>query len=379
MPRLEDPIIIANGFSIIPPRYPFNQHTFAGANSFMLNLIKNNKVTLGIDAEDWKFDSSIAATMNLLLDSSLVFDLGFDSMSADTAFLHVDLQNKGGQKLPSGYPSRRMVVQLIVTDATGDTVFQSGTFDPDWRVIGESAGYEPHHDVIRQSDVPQIYEFVMGDVDNQFTSVLERAAVMLKDNRIPPQGFTTLSPVYDTVTISPDAFADGDFNRAGLTEGTGMDRLHYHVPLTGATGSIRVFAHVYYQSVAPKFLDEMFSYSSTEIDTFISMYNAADKTPVHMSTDSLAAIFLAVRNAPAKNNIVIFPTVTHDGRIHIQSEGSGILKAEAWTMDGKRVLFQQFEGRPAYHLEITLPAGKTVYLLRIETATGFINRKILWP
>ncbi len=43
MPQITDPIVIANGYINLQGRTPFNQHTFAGANHFMLDLIKNNK------------------------------------------------------------------------------------------------------------------------------------------------------------------------------------------------------------------------------------------------------------------------------------------------------------------------------------------------
>ena len=43
MPQIEDPVIIANGNIALAPRSPFNLHSFAGANSFMVNLIKTNK------------------------------------------------------------------------------------------------------------------------------------------------------------------------------------------------------------------------------------------------------------------------------------------------------------------------------------------------
>ena len=375
MPRIDDGIVIANGFSILQPRSPFNQHTFAGANSFMLKVIRDNKVSLGSDAEDWKFDSSIAATHAMLTDSALVFNMAFDSLSADTLFLHSDLLNKAGHKLPSGYPARRMVVQLVVTDANGDTVFQSGTFDSAWRVLGESAGFEPHHDVIRQSGMPQVYEMVMGDVNGQFTSVLERAAVMLKDNRIPPQGFTTLSPVYDTVVISPDALADADFNKSGLTEGTGADRLHFHIPVTTAVGSLHVTAAVYYQSVPPKWLDEMFGYSSAEIDSFAAYYSQADKTPVKMASDSLATIILSARQVE-DDGLLVFPTVTRDGRIQLRSRRHSIRSIEAWSADGKKVLSRNFPV-PVNDFELILPSAKTVYLLKIDTGAFVICKKIL--
>lgn len=40
MPKIEDGVKIANGYTALPARSPFNLHSFAGANSFMVGLIK---------------------------------------------------------------------------------------------------------------------------------------------------------------------------------------------------------------------------------------------------------------------------------------------------------------------------------------------------
>src|SRR6185436_6048330 len=220
MPHLDDAIVIANGQSALQPRYPFNQHVFVGGNSFMLAMIKNNKAQLGATANDWQFDSTIAASNALLRERSIALDLQLDSSVNNTGYFKVSRENKAGHKFPSGYPARRAVVQFIVIDAVGDTVFKSGTFTGDYRVTGEIPSFEPHHDVINQSNTPQIYEMVMGDVNSNFTSLLERSANLLKDNRIPPGGFTTTNNVYDTVKISNDALSDPDFNKVNAVEGS---------------------------------------------------------------------------------------------------------------------------------------------------------------
>ena len=255
MPQLPDAITIANGFTGLTPRTPFNQHVFAGANSFMLNLIKNNKVALGVNVPNRSFDSTIAATNIMLQTKSLDFDLQQVSVNSDSAYFKVMLKNKAGHKFPSGYPSRRAVLQFVVTDGTGDTIFQSGIFNNQYRVVGEDPNFEIHHNTINQSNISQIYELVPGDVSSNFTSVLERASVLLKDNRLPPLGFTTSSPVYDTVKISGDALADADFNKVASVEGSGVDWVHFAVPLAGAVGNINIKSKVYYQSVPPKWVD----------------------------------------------------------------------------------------------------------------------------
>ncbi|MBP9789499.1 MAG: hypothetical protein KBD57_03070, partial [Bacteroidia bacterium] len=213
MPQLASPVVIANGFISLTPRTPFNQHVFAGANHFMLELIKNNKAALGVDVADARFDSTLDATSANLRLNSINLNVLFDSAMSDTGYFRVKIENKVGHKFPSGYPSRRVVVQFIVTDNANDTIFKSGLFDPTYRVIGENPAFESHHEMINQSNVPQIYEIVMGDVNGDYTSVLERAAIVLKDNRLPPIGFTNSHSTYDTCVISADANADADFNK----------------------------------------------------------------------------------------------------------------------------------------------------------------------
>ncbi len=366
MPHLDDPIVIANGFSSLQPRYPFNQHVFAGANSFMLTMIKNNKTSLGADAEDWKFDSTIAATNSLLRNNSIHFNLQLDSTANDTAFFHVRIENKAGHKFPSGYPSRRAVIQFVLTDAAGDTVFKSGTFTNDYRVVGENPSFESHHDVISQSDIPQIYELVMGDVNSHFTSVLERAAVLLKDNRIPPAGFTTTSSVYDTVKISNDALSDPDFNKVNLVEGSGVDYIHYRVPLAQAVGSVRVHANVYYQSVPPKWVDEMFTFNSAEIDSFRIMFHNADQTPLLIASDSIVNIILATdRNQLIQNAIEVFPTVSTDGKVFVKSmSGYSIKHIDLYNPEGKKISEMNFSGTVTA-TSVSLPPRQSVYLMKI--------------
>jgi len=379
MPQLSDPIIIANGYITLPARTPFNQHVFAGANHFMLNLIKNNKASLNVNVSDDQFDSTLSATLRLLQQESVEFELLSDSITSDTAYYHVRIRNKAGHKFPSGYPARRTVLQFVVLDAANDTVFRSGIFNQDFRVVGETPQMEPHHDIIREDNVSQIYEMVMGDVNGNFTTVLERAAILLKDNRIPPDGFTTTANVYDTVQISADAIADLNFNKISGTEGTGTDLVYFNVPVSGITGVISVKASLHYQSVPQKWVDEMFSISTGPIDTFKVMYQNADKTPIVVATDSLTDVLSSnLGSQQTKNSILIWPTVSSDGFVNIQLNQRPTASPfyEIFNSEGRKTANGLLNYGTSKTI-ISLPLTKGIYYLRVRSGNKSVVKKIV--
>jgi hypothetical protein len=378
MPQVADPIVIANGYLSLQARFPFNQHTFAGANHFMLDLIKNNKSSLDINVPDANFDSSMAANLHMLQKQSVEFELINDGITGDTAYFRVKITNKAGHKFPSGYPSRRAVLQVVMLDAFNDTIFRSGIFDSEYRVTGETPQFEQHHAVINQDNKTQIYEMVMGDVNGDFTSVLERAAILLKDNRIPPTGFTTTAPMYDTVMISADALADADFNKVGSVEGSGIDEVIYKIPVAGYTGTVSVKAKLYYQAVPPKWLDEMFTLNSATIDTFRNMYMAADKDPILVAADSLTDVLSGINQLNAVNNdLQVWPTITSGREINFTIHTNNpVVSISLYTSNGKKI--SQLNNRyiKGTH-KYTLPNDAGTYLLKITTLEKSYYKKIV--
>jgi hypothetical protein len=378
MPQINEGIIIASSTSGLTPRSPFNQHTFQGANLFMLNLIKNNKDSLNVYVSNDKFDSTIVATSVMLQQKSVDLDIILDSVTIDTAFYRVKIRNKAGHKFPSGYPSRRAVLQMVITDGANDTIFRSGIFNNQQRVIGENSSFEPHHAVISQSNKPQIYELIPGDVNGDFTSLLERAAVVLKDNRIPPEGFTTASPVYDTTLISSDAISDPDFNKTGVTEGSGIDYVSVHAPVSGAVGNLKIRAKMFYQAVPPKWVDQLFAMSAPEIDKFKAMYQNADQRPFLMVSDSIVNVGLTTGiNERPKDEIMVWPTVSMDGKVNLEAQyGDLIREIDVYTTDGKNPIhISNTSYRTQLTLELPSPSG--VYYLRIRTGYKTYFKKVV--
>ncbi len=277
----------------------------------------------------------------MLQDQTLDLEVRYDSITLDTAYFTVDLRNKAGHKFPSGYPSRRAVVEFLLTSETGDTLFHSGAFDENFEAIGNNYPAEPHYDVIRSEEEVQIYEVVIANVASEFSTVLERGAMNLKDNRIPPLGFTTTHQVYDTTTIVGNALNDDNFNKFNGIEGSGKDLIHYHFPIDGYVGEVNVTARVWYQPLPPRWLAPMLEESTPEIDTFRTMYNNADQNPVLMVEDTIQNLFVETMVANqniAISNSKIYPNPSSNGQFFIElGENEKLGQVQIYDLKGRPI------------------------------------------
>lgn len=379
MPRVADSIIIANQYFNLPPRAPFNRHKFMGGNEFMVKLIKNNKTALGITVLDERFDSTVIATNKFLREQTLSVKLFADSISEDTAFVRVRLTNKAGHKFPSGYPSRRAVVQLICISDLGDTLFKSGLFTPDYALQNAPVSHQPHYDIINDDTKTQVYEMVMGDVNGDKTTVLERADTTLKDNRIPPEGFDTSLPIYDTIKIVGDAESDPTFNKyAGGSDGSGQDHVHYHIPITGLTSNFKVYTNVFYQTVPPEWLQEMFSYNTTPITDFQAMYNSADKSPVLVGEDSLVNLAVGMEIIHTiEYSFSVSPSVTTDGWVKINGKDQDKIKLVQVNNMAGQLLRSIKPEKGSGEIVLRIPETPGLYIVSLFVEDRRISLKVL--
>ena len=367
MPRIPEPVIISANYSGLTPRSPYAIHELTGANVFMLNILKENTEMLDIRASAENFDATIEATLKHLQEESLELDISLAGLTSDTVFYQLDMTNIVGHKFPSGYPSRRVFIEFVVlNDANGDTVFQSGVLGSDFEINGvdTAENFEPHYDVINEEDEVQIYEMVMGDVNGDYTATLERAFQTLKDNRYTPIGFSTSHAVYDTTLIVGDAATDDNFNYSGGLEGSGTDQLRYHIPLNGFTGSLTATARVYYQTLPPRFTKEMFSYSTPEIDTFRTLYDNADKLPTLVASDSISQLSIVTGiSEVSKNPVNVYPNPSSTGLFYLQTGSDDVALVRVWTPVGQ--LISELDVNGNGRIELDIEAG--IYLLEIQS------------
>ncbi|MCK5191078.1 MAG: hypothetical protein KAR12_13590, partial [Methylococcales bacterium] len=204
-------------------RDDFAVHEFVGANTFMLTMLKNNKQQLGVTATN--FDDIISAT-NSMLQNSANIEVLSQSLNQGQLDFSLKINSQTGHKLPSAYPSRRVIVHVTVLDSLNNAVFESGKVNANGSVQGvdsdfDALAFEPHYDVINSPDQVQVYEAIMGNSNDEVTYTLLRGATYLKDNRLLPNGFNKTTAPEDVAVVGA---ASNDNNFIG-----GSDQISYRI------------------------------------------------------------------------------------------------------------------------------------------------------
>jgi len=268
MPRIENDIKIATA-GASAERSDFAEHSFLAANTVMQQMMDNYRTQLGIPA-GVDFQESIARNRAFLATSA---EVNITNTSQDGTNLVVDVQvlNKAGHKLPSGYHSRRASLHVLVTDANGQVIYENGKINPDGSINGVADDtnpyvYEPHYNVITDSNQVQVYQAIPGDVNGDVTHSLLAASTYLKDNRLTPAGFDK-NAVPQDVEVAGLAVPDDNFN-------LGQDLIQYHIPVTGWAAPYNVVVELLYQPFGYGHLQDLFTHSDEidQVDQFRTIY-----------------------------------------------------------------------------------------------------------
>jgi hypothetical protein len=266
-----------------PKRQPFYQHHFVGGNVYMSQILDYFAGDLGVTASSEQFQMTQQRTLDQLQNRTMT--LQFESLRIENGELVADLilSNQVGHKLPSGFPSRRAWVHFTVLDAAGGVMFDSGRANPDGSIQGnvndaDPSQFEPHYQVINMSDQVQIYEVIFVDVEGQVTTGLLTGYEYVKDNRFLPVGFDKLAASPE-IAVYGEALTDEDFSG-------GIDRLSYQVALGQAQGPFTVTAHVLYQTVGFRWMENLRAFQGTETDQMARYYDTIANTPILLAGTS---------------------------------------------------------------------------------------------
>ncbi len=265
-------------------RSPFYQHLSVGGNTYVLQILRTFGQDLALTASSEQLTTQETAVRKQLQERTASVNLTDVGLSGALLTAEVEVSSLVGHKLPTSFPSRRAWIHLVVHDAAGDIIFESGAWQADGSIVGndndlDPAAYEPHYDRVDSPDQVQIYEAIMGNTDGQVTTTLLRGASYLKDNRLLPAGFDK-NAVDPDIAVAGGALEDGDF--AG-----GSDRVSYSIEMGDAQGPFTVRVELLYQAIGYRWAQNIRPYAGEEPARFANFYDAVPNVPEVVGLDTV--------------------------------------------------------------------------------------------
>ncbi len=211
-------------------------HVLVGGNTWVPQLLQDPRWRLAAQQDAAALDATVLAARDMLKKSATL-SLSVAQKSGSKQAV-VRITNESGHKLPTGYAEgRRMWITLEAYDKNDNLVYASGVYDPATGVLADDPDLKVYE--VKQGLTPELAAALGKDAGESFHFVLNNTTV--KDNRIPPRGYTVAA--YDRPGMVPvgATYADGQY----------WDETVYALPDSAA----RVVASFYYQTASKEYVD----------------------------------------------------------------------------------------------------------------------------
>ena len=267
-------------------RLGMHRHVFVGANFVMEEMLQDHRDELGVEALPQEMDEAMKRTAEFLKTKAAKVSIQGVEKTSDGIAAEIVVENLGGHKLPTAYPSRRAWLHVTVTDGSGRVVFESGALKPDGSIAGNANDedplrFSPHYREISRPEEVEIYEDILGDAQGHVTTGLLNAVRYLKDNRVLPRGFDKTSADKDIAVIGEAA---GDPAFTG-----GQSRVRYVVSTGSSTGPFRVQAELMYQPIGFRWAHNLQPYQAAEPQRFFGYFASPDKKTAQVLASAWAS------------------------------------------------------------------------------------------
>jgi hypothetical protein len=254
------------------PREGMHRHVFVGSNFVVEGMLQDHRDELATAALPEEMDAAMKRTTEFLKTQAAKVTIGSIDRTGDRVAVEVHVENLGGHKLPTAYPSRRAWLHVVVRDGSGRVVFESGALNPDGSIVGndndaDPLKYEPHYREITSADQVEIYEPILKGSDGKVTTGLLHAVGYLKDNRLLPHGFDKTTAEKD-IAVTGGAADDPGFTDKGSS-------VRYVVSTGGAAGPFKVEAELWYQPIGFRWAHNLAPYKASEPQRMVRYYESA--------------------------------------------------------------------------------------------------------
>jgi hypothetical protein len=242
------------------------QHDFAGANTWAPSILQDTRWRFHSPASDAAdLNASILRARHMLAKAATITATVITSGTDKVAMVRVT--NQAGHKLPTGYPEgRRLWINLKAYSDDGDLVYESGAYDlgtgdlvqdPDIKIYEAKQGITPELGAMLGLPAGESFHFVLNNT-------------VIKDNRIPPRGFT--QSAFDKPGLRPvgATYADGQY----------WDETLYTLPLE----TRQVLVTLYYQTASQEYIGFLRANGGVDGQTLGLLWDDSKSPPAVMAT-----------------------------------------------------------------------------------------------
>lgn len=211
-----------------PDRDDLPLHDLSGGSTWMLSIMNQIEPAAPVAA----LQAGVLRARYMLQNAAEL------ALAEDGGQLGITITNNTGHKLPTGYPEgRRMWINVKFYDAEDTLIGESGAYDTESAELTLDAEAKVYEGVPAISE--ELAPVVGLPAGTPFHFVLNDT--WLKDNRIPPRGFTNANYAYIGAAPVGAVYADGQY----------WDTTTYEIP----AGAARAEVAVYYQSLSKEYIE----------------------------------------------------------------------------------------------------------------------------
>ncbi|MBT8288474.1 MAG: T9SS type A sorting domain-containing protein, partial [Bacteroidia bacterium] len=308
-----------------PIRNDLPLHDMTGGNTFIPLLIKQQ---FGTEVDGDAIDAGIIRARGMLTNAAT---MTVNAMQEQDGYeVYVEIINETGHKLPSGYPEgRRMWINLRAYDIDDNLIYESGAYNAVTADLNTD-GAKIYEAKLGMSEAVAAAANANGNpiysAGESFHFALNN--VRIKDNRIPPRGFTNAN--FEAVQAEPVGYSYPDGAYSDVTE--------YSVP----TETERINVRLLYQTVSKEYIEFLRDANTTD-DKGQVMYDlwAANgkSTPEVMNEEDFFTGTLSTSSVePVEELIKVYPNPANEAvTINLNLNQLSDVSIELYSMTGAKV------------------------------------------
>jgi uncharacterized repeat protein (TIGR01451 family) len=213
------------------------EHRFTGGNTWVPRISQDTRWRLHSPIGEAEYLNVTTVHARRMLQKAATLTVTLTTSGADK-IATVRVTNQTGHKLPTGYPEgRRMWLNLEAYNDSGALIYESGAYDPSTGILATGPDVKVYE--VKQGITPELAGLLGQRPGESFHFILNNTVI--KDNRIPPRGFTNAA--FDCPGLCPvgTVYADGQY----------WDETLYVLP----GDAEQVFAALYYQTSSKEYID----------------------------------------------------------------------------------------------------------------------------